>query len=648
MFSTTLKQVTGYFDRHALVSAFFPNLIFLGATLGLIIHEQYGWQSAIESWEKMPASLQGIFLVSFLFFVAFCTFLTLNFQSALLRLYEGYWSIPSALASSFQSRRLHHYQKQWAALKIKDSGLGAQQSKLYLENKQLNVLLNDLPKLEISNPLLRLSELEDKIKPYIPALKKTISNEILQPNTVLAENLRSLWQVWRDGNSLSKSDKEEERWTHYYKILDSYTGNLKRVLDEKLSDIEKSRYQLNRIQFLFFPLSKSDVLPTQLGNIMRAAELYSQQRYNLDALVIWPRLQNTFSKDFSDGLQSAKTSLDLMITLSALSVLFGLPFSIWLSLRAENWFLWIIPFTFSILACMMQQWKICFSAVISLCLSFLIPVLTLSPVQPFLVRLQVLITLSCGVLLVSRLSYQNAIQAAISYSELIKTAFDLYRWKAIEALNLKLPKDLAEEKLLWADINGLLYRGYADNLDYYQYQLPRESTPLKNNTDETDVVVSLNPMKAYDEIDLAHLKNIKIADNEIPDDALMRIEEAAHLCPVVPLAANTPIRRGQLIERSLLNGRAITGLSATPAMTLGGNLQTGDILNLYFDATDNTPHLIENVILLNIKSIKAESSFDHPANAYTEVLTVGIPEQTVSQWQNQRLINVVSVVRSQS
>jgi hypothetical protein len=61
---------------------------------------------------------------------------------------------------------------------------------------------------------------------------------------------------------------------------------------------------------------------------------------------------------------------------------------------------------------------------------------------------------------ITRVAYLNAAQSALSYGELLKTAFDLYRWDALKSLHLDLPPDLESEKKLWGEIGGLLYRNY--------------------------------------------------------------------------------------------------------------------------------------------------------------------------------------------
>jgi hypothetical protein len=58
----------------------------------------------------------------------------------------------------------------------------------------------------------------------------------------------------------------------------------------------------------------------------------------------------------------------------------------------------------------------------------------------------------------ARVAYLNAAESALSYGELLKTAFDLYRWEVLKALHLDPPSDLESERKLWGEIAGLLYR----------------------------------------------------------------------------------------------------------------------------------------------------------------------------------------------
>src|SRR5688572_22863499 len=93
MFSTILKEVTGYFDKRALLSAFFPALIFWGLTIILVLLYWPGWALALQTWNKIDVTGQLLLLIAFFVWIAFWTFLTLNFHPLLLRIYEGSWPI---------------------------------------------------------------------------------------------------------------------------------------------------------------------------------------------------------------------------------------------------------------------------------------------------------------------------------------------------------------------------------------------------------------------------------------------------------------------------------------------------------------------------------------------------------------------------
>src|SRR5437764_15211773 len=94
MFSTILKEVTGYFDRRALLSAFFPNLVFWGLTFAVFVALIQGWRVSLARWEAQSATLTSLILLAFFVWVAFWSFLTLNFRPAITRLFEGNWNAP--------------------------------------------------------------------------------------------------------------------------------------------------------------------------------------------------------------------------------------------------------------------------------------------------------------------------------------------------------------------------------------------------------------------------------------------------------------------------------------------------------------------------------------------------------------------------
>ena len=148
--------------------------------------------------------------------------------------------------------------------------------------------------------------------------------------------------------------------------------------------------------------------------------MYSSTRYHLDAVLIWSRLQSTLPSEFLTAFQDAKTSLDLMVTVSAFTILFGLPLSLWVAIKFPTSWLW---------------WALLIGMVF----------------------------------LLSWLSYQTAIKASLNYGEKIKAAFDLHRWRVLDHLHVELPANLHEERKIWEEVCELLARGYEPDPQYYRY-----------------------------------------------------------------------------------------------------------------------------------------------------------------------------------
>lgn len=203
----------------------------------------------------------------------------------------------------------------------------------------------------------------------------------------------------------------------------SQTSERKRMVEELRDQLG----MLEREWFLFLPPSRAQVMATQLGNILRASEVYPLRRYKLDAVVVWPRMQGLLPKEFAESLRDAKANLDLLLVVTTLAGTFSLGWEIGLGILTNRWDLFLIA--------------------------------------------------SLGWLLVL-LSYSGVLQAARSYGELIKASFDLYRWELLKALHLKMPESYEEERKLWDQVNDLLYRNYPPAPEVFRFETePAKSTP---------------------------------------------------------------------------------------------------------------------------------------------------------------------------
>jgi hypothetical protein len=148
-----------------------------------------------------------------------------------------------------------------------------------------------------------------------------------------------------------------------------------------------------------FPEKDHDLLPTHLGNILRAAERRPYYRYGLDAIICWPRLWLVLPEATKKDIQVAQSELNNNVRLFLWSIL-GLSWGIW-------------------------SWKI-------------IPIALL------------------GLLF----AYNWAIAAATTYGDLIEASFDLHRQLLYQALGWKKPDDPNEERRVGQQLTDYLWRGF--------------------------------------------------------------------------------------------------------------------------------------------------------------------------------------------
>jgi len=165
----------------------------------------------------------------------------------------------------------------------------------------------------------------------------------------------------------------------------------------RLPPREQAEYARLDVERIRLPADPAHLMPTRVGNLLRAAEEYPQVRYGLAAGVCWPRLWFLLPKEVREEIGGARGRLDEATRLFA----WGLLFVVW-----AVWAWWAIP---------------------------------------------------VGVV-VALLAYRGMVTAALIYGELIRSAFDLYRFALYEALKWPLP-DRAEEVAAGRRLTEYLHRG---------------------------------------------------------------------------------------------------------------------------------------------------------------------------------------------
>ena len=174
---------------------------------------------------------------------------------------------------------------------------------------------------------------------------------------------------------------------------------------------EHSVQQLDELLH-YYPPDPQRIMPTFLGNVIRAAEEYSRNRYGLDPIVTWVRLFPSISSTLQDALEGNLTTLNLSVRLIVQITFFAI-IGVSFELVEGKWFMGLLV--------LVTGW------------------------------------------IIARLSYQAAIQSAKSYSELIRSAFDLHRFDLYTSLHLPLPIKNGDKEQKSGDIlTRFLWRGDVD------------------------------------------------------------------------------------------------------------------------------------------------------------------------------------------
>lgn len=151
-----------------------------------------------------------------------------------------------------------------------------------------------------------------------------------------------------------------------------------------------------------FPPTSDRILPTRLGNAMRAAEDRAGRPYGMDAVTAWPRLYSLLPERFAVVIDDRRDQLDISARLVGTFALGAIG-------------------TFALLVAHGGWWLI----------------------------------LPAGLAVLSWLSYLGALSAAIAYGEALCAAFDLHRFDLLKAIHVPLPGDGESERAIGIQMTRL-------------------------------------------------------------------------------------------------------------------------------------------------------------------------------------------------
>lgn len=163
------------------------------------------------------------------------------------------------------------------------------------------------------------------------------------------------------------------------------------------------------------PKTRLDLLmPTRLGNILRAAEAYPSERYGIDPVVIWPRLRPLLPEKVAADLVGDRSSLDALLLLQTLGGIFGTAWPVTLLALGQDW---------PLAALALVGWPL------------------------------------------AMIAHRSAQAAAVGYGERFRVTFDLYRHELLHHLGITVPGQLGSERDLWDDLGQFYFRNLPLDLE---------------------------------------------------------------------------------------------------------------------------------------------------------------------------------------
>lgn len=152
-----------------------------------------------------------------------------------------------------------------------------------------------------------------------------------------------------------------------------------------LTSKEEEEYARFDLQLMQAPADFQRLMPTRLGNLLRAAEMRPLDKYGLDAVICWSRLWIVLPENVQKDLTETRAELNLSVRVWLWSLLFLI------------WGIW-------------AWWAIAIG------------------------------------LLSALLTYRWILSAAAAYGDLIEAAFDMHRGALYKSLRWPLPKNPKEER----------------------------------------------------------------------------------------------------------------------------------------------------------------------------------------------------------
>lgn len=356
-----LTSISGKFSQSLLLGTFAPVTLFL--IIGLIVLGPL-FPGEITLFQPLAGLESGWQLLALTLLVVVLSLMLSGLNTAIIRFYEGYpW-----LRSAYGQLRVRYYRDRAAELKRRWTAL--------------------------ANLLSQMEDIDKKCQAEPPDPAALHQRDLaLQGWSRLDKVRRALPEIpW------AEPGREAEKW-------------------EAMHDLVNGEYaRLEQARRTDYPSDPGLILPTRLGNIIRNFENYSVEQYQMDPIILWPRLTGVIEPGYQALIDEAKTQFDFLLNCSLL----------------------------------------CFVLAVLVGLTGLIfptPAASFGQLAAWLLLIALF-------LLLAYWFYRQTFSAAIDWGDRVRSAFDLYK----DALKKKLGYEQTfrlrqDEQALWHDISTQMYYG---------------------------------------------------------------------------------------------------------------------------------------------------------------------------------------------
>ena len=256
----------------------------------------------------------------------------------------------------------------------------------------------------------------------------------------------------------------EGYWSEH-KLIQPVTKIGKKIQEYRRRQLaEASKVELRQ----YYP-DEGELLPTSLGNVLRAAEVIAGRRYGFGTATMWPRLYPLVSADLRSIIDDQRNQRDAAVS-------FCVVFSIFTIIS-------FIYYLATVYAAAMTDFPINF--ILENSTPGQDPYANFYLIVNLAVKYSLWLVIPLFSALLAWLSYKGAISMALAYGKSIQVAFDFHRFDILKALHLPLPNNLSEEKESNYDLSDFFALGQISNsLKNTPYS--HSDVDTKNNIEKKD------------------------------------------------------------------------------------------------------------------------------------------------------------------